>query len=137
MHLLHVLSYGRGVQGIVESTPLQLEKFQTHGMRCTETQVELIGWEFVYLVDLADRRRPWLARKISRPGPGATVPGADGTNLAYWSRPGVTEPAIPQTRGCSADRVLIWHEWFAKGSSTRRGSLRHGQLVFNESTTNP
>ncbi len=87
-HRLRVVRFGSDI-GIVESEPLVLEDFQTHGMRCEEGRIELLGWEFKYIVDASDLARPMMKKKIKPSKPGEPLPGFASRNLGNSAKPGV------------------------------------------------
>lgn len=87
-HRLRVVRFGSDI-GIVESEPLVLEDFQTHGMRCEEGRIELLGWEFKYIVDASNLARPKMKKKVKLSKPGGPAPGFTSGNLGNSAKPGV------------------------------------------------
>ena len=64
---------------------VRLPEFQVHGMRCTDTAVELAGWDKVYIVDVGQDEQPKVRAILPRSQAGGAPAGFVQANLAAWA----------------------------------------------------
>src|SRR6266511_1227875 len=71
-HFLYVVSLPDSAP-VGPPTKVQLPRFQVHGMRCSASSVQLLGWDSLYTVNLNGPRpsvvtpvAPWTKRGTSR-----------------------------------------------------------------------
>lgn len=71
-HWLYAVKFGPG-SSLSEGASVTLPEFQVHGMQCSSTQVEILGWESLLVYDVTDIKQPRMveARTLIKPG---TVP---------------------------------------------------------------
>ena len=63
-HRLYLVFYGDA--GIEDMIWVDLPAFQTHGMRCSNEAVILLGWDKVHIVALDPRHQPRLLAPVAR-----------------------------------------------------------------------
>lgn len=86
-HFLYVVAL-RDSAPVGQPTRVSLPFFQVHGMRCTASTVELLGWDSLYTVTLDARpsvsavAAPWVTQGASRRAPAEY----GDLNLGAWSR---------------------------------------------------
>ena len=91
-HKLYIVRFGEAFSARPSS--IQIPDFQVHGMTCTGTGVELLGWEKKYLVNVSATAIS-LAGETRLPAPGRFPDDhRNPPNLAGWSP--VTRGAMPK-----------------------------------------
>ena len=103
-HWLHVVQYGSNGSGF-ETANVELPAFQVHGMRCSSTQVEILGWKNLFLYDVGDGKQPKLEvdRTLSKPGARPEGFKDESGNLGAWFRDPKTGYGFGQVRLKSTD----------------------------------
>ncbi len=86
-HFLYVVSLPDSAS-LRPPTKVQLPRFQVHGMRCSASSVQLLGWDSLYTVKLNSSRpsvvtqvAPWTKQGTSRQPP----PDYAQLNLGGWN----------------------------------------------------
>ncbi len=79
-HTLFIVRLGHA--GSTQPIAVRLPEFQIHGMRCTDTAVELAGWDKVFIVDVGQDEQPKVRAKLPRSKAGGTPAGFVQRNLA-------------------------------------------------------
>ena len=87
-HHLYVLSIAESAR-ITKPAAVALPQFQTHGMRCGATTVQVLGWDSLYTVDLSTTIRSVAVEAVAAGNAGGSrrvPPGFEVANLGGWSR---------------------------------------------------
>lgn len=109
-HMLHIVRFSAA--GIERASPVALEDFQVHGMRCDERRVELRGGGRTVSVD--------LRTGAVESGAGAGPEGS-AANLGHWAVPGVV--SLDTADGSRYELVV------ARTSRTLEGGIEHHTLT--------
>ena len=83
-HELHIIRFSTA-EGITAMPVVELENFQVHGMRCHASEVEVVGWNRTYTVNLSN------LTITSRPSGAAGRGTGAAENLGKWARSQVVE----------------------------------------------
>ncbi len=87
-HFLYVVRL-RDSAGIIRPISVPLPRFQVHGMRCTTSAVQLLGWDSLYTIHLSELRPSLSAEGAAWSREGASrrlPPDYSDLNLGGWSR---------------------------------------------------
>jgi hypothetical protein len=88
---------------------VRLALFTARGLRCERDRIQLLSWERLYVIDVAKRRRPLLAKVTPLPSPGSKPAGfserGNGSDLSFgaylhqllWDGPGYRTIIVPLT----------------------------------------
>lgn len=106
-HELHIIRFSTA-EGITAIPAVELDRFQVHGMRCHQDEVELVGWNETFTVDLSD------TTVTSRAGGAAGRRNGATQNLGHWSRPQVVE-----LEACGADQFQLVIARFSDGGKNK------------------
>lgn len=106
-HELHIIRFSTA-EGITAMPAVELARFQVHGMRCHQSEVELVGWNETFTVDLSD------FTVTSRAGGAAGGRNGAAENLGHWSRAQVIE-----LEACGADQFQLVIARFSDGGKNQ------------------
>lgn len=110
-HELHIVRFSTA-EGIILLPAVELDNFQVHGMRCRVNEIDVVGWNRTYTVNLADQS---IASRAGGAESGTTT---RGDNLGHWSRPTVLE-----LDAAGADRFQLVIARVSDGS--KAGGIEH------------